>query len=179
MCAFWQHNIVGHERSITHTDLKINSNPVIIHQIKIKQSELSMPVFQTEIPGANLLNRGKVRDIYELGDTLLLVASDRVSAFDVVMDQPVPEKGRVLTEISKFWFAQTSRIIDNHFISDDMKKLPDAYKDHRDILKNRSMIVKKPNPSPWSAWYGPTLPAPGGRTTKKQERCAAFPFPRD
>lgn len=97
---------------------------------------------QTDIPGMKLLNRGKVRDIYDLGERLLIITTDRISAFDFVLEPPIPQKGRALTQISLFWFKQLSAIIDHHFINDDLSRLPilPALKEH---LRGRSMIVKK------------------------------------
>ncbi len=98
--------------------------------------------------------RGKVRDIYDLGDTLLIVATDRISAFDVVLPNAVPEKGRVLTQISKFWFSQTEAIVPNHLISTDVRDYPAACRPHAAILEGRSMLVKKSSRFPWSALSG-------------------------
>ncbi len=87
--------------------------------------------------------RGKVRDIYDLGNTLLIVATDRLSAFDVIMASGIPYKGQVLTQISKFWFEYLSDITENHFITDDVKKFPKPFCDYSDQLTGRSMLVKK------------------------------------
>ncbi len=87
---------------------------------------MSQLVMQTEFPGLNLITRGKVRDIYDLGDTLLLVTSDRISAFDVIMNEPIPDKGFVLTQISSFWFRQMEDIVPNHIISTDVTDYPAA-----------------------------------------------------
>jgi len=76
-------------------------------------------VFQTEFPELSLIKRGKVRDIYDLGDTLLMVATDRLSAFDVVMPDPIPEKGKILTQISLFWFEILEPLVTNHVISSE------------------------------------------------------------
>jgi phosphoribosylaminoimidazole-succinocarboxamide synthase len=87
--------------------------------------------------------QGKVRDIYDLGDSLLLVASDRISAFDVVLEQPIPHKGEVLTKLSMFWFDLLGGIVPNHFITADVAGLPAPFSDHVEYLRGRSMIVKK------------------------------------
>jgi phosphoribosylaminoimidazole-succinocarboxamide synthase len=87
--------------------------------------------------------RGKVRDLYDLGDRLLLVASDRISAFDVVMPEPIPFKGEVLTKLSVFWFEVLGDIVANHFISEDVTGLPERFAPYVDWLRGRSMIVKK------------------------------------
>ncbi len=105
-------------------------------------------VLETNLAGLAPPKRGKVRDIYDLGDTLLIVATDRISAFDVVLPNAVPEKGRVLTEISKFWFSQTAKIVRNHLISTEVKDFPHACQPHGDMLAGRSMLVRKTKPLP-------------------------------
>jgi phosphoribosylaminoimidazole-succinocarboxamide synthase len=87
--------------------------------------------------------RGKVRDIYDLGDTLLLVASDRLSAFDVVLPDPIPYKGEVLTKLSLYWFELLGAVIPNHLISADVSDLPEKFKPHADYLAGRFMLVRK------------------------------------
>lgn len=109
---------------------------------------MSQPVMQTDFPGLNLIARGKVRDIYDLGDALLLVTSDRISAFDVIMNEPIPDKGFVLTQISAFWFRQMEDIVKNHIISTDVADYPAACRPYADVLKGRSMLVKKAKPLP-------------------------------
>ncbi|GFE60086.1 phosphoribosylaminoimidazolesuccinocarboxamide synthase [Geobacter sp. AOG2] len=109
---------------------------------------MSQPVLQTDFPGLNLAARGKVRDIYDLGDTLLLVTSDRISAFDVIMNEPIPDKGFVLTQISAFWFRQMEDIVKNHIISTDVTDYPAVCRPYADVLAGRSMLVKKAKPLP-------------------------------
>lgn len=106
------------------------------------------PVLETNLEGLKPPRRGKVRDIYDLGDKLLIVATDRISAFDVVLPNAVPEKGRVLTQISKYWFAQTQGIIPNHLISTDVADYPAECRRHAAVLEGRSMLVKKTEPLP-------------------------------
>lgn len=105
-------------------------------------------VRETNLTGLKPPKRGKVRDIYDLGDTLLIVATDRISAFDVVLPNAVPEKGRVLTQISKYWFSRTASIVKNHLISVELKDFPAACKPHATLLEGRSMLVKKAQPLP-------------------------------
>ncbi len=95
------------------------------------------------IEGLPLFRRGKVRDTYDLGENLLMVATDRVSAFDVVLPQPVPGKGAVLTRMSSFWFDLTRELAPNHAVSTDPDELPDAAKPYGDALDGRFMIVRK------------------------------------
>jgi phosphoribosylaminoimidazole-succinocarboxamide synthase len=99
-------------------------------------------LLKTKIAGIEP-KRGKVRDIYELGDKLLIVATDRLSAFDVVMKTGIPYKGKVLTQISKFWFEFFSSEFEHHFISDDVKSFPKPFCDYAEQLAGRSMLVKK------------------------------------
>jgi len=105
-------------------------------------------VKETHFPDLKLINRGKVRDIYEIGDTLLIVATDRMSAFDVVMDDPIPDKGKILTKISLFWFEKTSSIIDNHLITANPDEYPELCRPYKDYLLDRSMLVHKAKPLP-------------------------------
>lgn len=100
----------------------------------------------TEFPGLTFLKRGKVRDIYDLGEHLLFVATDRLSAFDVVMPQGIPDKGKVLTQISAFWFEQTKDIIPNHVVSTDVAQFPNECAPYADALRGRSMLVRKTEP---------------------------------
>ena len=93
-----------------------------------------------------LLKRGKVRDVYEIDDQLLIVTSDRISAFDVVMDDPIPDKGKILTGISIFWFDKLGSIIENHLISTNPAEYPEACRKYSDQLRGRSMLVKKAEP---------------------------------
>ncbi len=105
-------------------------------------------VLETTLQGLKPPRRGKVRDIYDLGETLLIIATDRISAFDVVLPNAVPEKGRVLTQISKYWFAQTEAIVPNHLITTDVSQYPAECQKHASILDGRSMLVKKSQPLP-------------------------------
>ena len=93
-----------------------------------------------------LLKRGKVRDVYEVEDKLLIVATDRMSAFDVVMDDPIPDKGRILTAISLFWFKKLERIIANHLITSDPSEYPEICRRYAPDLEGRSMLVQKAEP---------------------------------
>jgi phosphoribosylaminoimidazole-succinocarboxamide synthase len=105
-------------------------------------------LYQTDLKGLKLVNRGKVRDLYDLGEVLLIVATDRISAFDVIMPNPIPGKGEILTKLSEFWFRQMAGIIGNHLVTADVEKFPAECRPHRDVLKGRSMLVKKAKPLP-------------------------------
>jgi phosphoribosylaminoimidazole-succinocarboxamide synthase len=104
------------------------------------------PVTETNFPGLNLIHRGKVRDLYDLGDCLLMVATDRISAFDVVMADPIPSKGAVLTKLSLFWFEYLQDIVPNHLITADVSRYPAACAPYREQLSGRSMLVRKAEP---------------------------------
>jgi phosphoribosylaminoimidazole-succinocarboxamide synthase len=97
---------------------------------------------QTDVPGYTPM-RGKVRDVYDLGDKMLIVATDRISAFDVVMANGIPCKGIVLTQISRFWFDFLTGQVEHHLLSDDVKDFPKPFADRADQFKGRSMLVKK------------------------------------
>ncbi|MCK4339250.1 MAG: phosphoribosylaminoimidazolesuccinocarboxamide synthase [Candidatus Cloacimonetes bacterium] len=95
------------------------------------------------------LTQGKVRDIYDLGDKLLIVASDRISAFDYILPCKIPDKGKILTQISKFWFTKTKNIIENHFITDNVSEFPKIFHSFKKELNLRSMLVKKAEKIPF------------------------------
>jgi phosphoribosylaminoimidazole-succinocarboxamide synthase len=103
-------------------------------------------ILQLELPGVKKLKSGKVREVFDLGDKLLFVASDRISAFDVIMPNGIPRKGEVLTQISYFWFAQTESFQPNHLLSRANDPLPENLKPFADKIARRSMIVKKAQP---------------------------------
>jgi len=109
---------------------------------------MTTPLTQTEFSDLNLIQRGKVRDLYEVEDKLLMVATDRISAYDVVMDDPIPNKGEVLTKLSLFWFDYLKDIIPHHLISADPADYPEVCAPYRQELKGRSMLVKKAQPLP-------------------------------
>ena len=102
-----------------------------------------MAIQQTDLPGVKLHSRGKVRDIYDLGETFLIVATDRLSAFDVVLPTPIPDKGKVLNLMSAFWFRYFKDIVQSHLVSTRSEDFPSSLRLYRDQLKGRSMLVKK------------------------------------
>jgi phosphoribosylaminoimidazole-succinocarboxamide synthase len=109
---------------------------------------LATPLLETRLNGIAPHRAGKVRDIYDLGDTLLLIATDRISAFDYVLGSGIPDKGKVLTQLSAFWFDQTRDIVPNHVLETDVRRFPREVQSHTDMLAGRSMLVKKTNPVP-------------------------------
>lgn len=105
-------------------------------------------ILETNFNQLNLSRRGKVRDVYDLGNELLIVATDRISAFDYIMKQPVPGKGAILSNIAVYWFEQTKNIINNHFLTNKTADYPDSCSKYIEDLDGRSMLVKKANPFP-------------------------------
>jgi len=105
-------------------------------------------VLSTDFKDIKLVSRGKVRDIYDCGDTLLIIATDRISAFDVVLPDGIPCKGAVLSQMSAYWFAEMHELIDNHFISADPAAFPPLCRAHAETLQGRAMLVKKAKPLP-------------------------------
>jgi phosphoribosylaminoimidazole-succinocarboxamide synthase len=105
-------------------------------------------IMKTDFQGITLANTGKVRDIYTLDSHLLIVATDRISAFDVIMPNPVPGKGEVLTRMSAFWFGKMEDIIPNHVVSTNPDEYPAVCTPYREVLQGRSMLVKKAKPLP-------------------------------
>jgi phosphoribosylaminoimidazole-succinocarboxamide synthase len=109
---------------------------------------LAAPILHTAIAQRAPDRQGKVRDIYDYGDRLIIVASDRISAFDYVLGSGIPDKGKVLTQISAFWFARTGHIVANHLISTSVSDFPDAARADGDMLAGRSMLVRRTEPLP-------------------------------
>ena len=109
---------------------------------------MNPPVMTTSLAGLGPRHQGKVRDIYDLGDKLLLVATDRISAFDVVMAEPIPDKGRILTRLSAFWFRHLADLTPNHLVSLKVEEFPPACRPFKDLLEGRTMLVRKCKPLP-------------------------------
>jgi phosphoribosylaminoimidazole-succinocarboxamide synthase len=109
---------------------------------------VAVPLLETRLNGLPPHRKGKVRDIYDLGDALLLVATDRISAFDYVLGSGIPDKGKVLTQLSAFWFDQTRHLVPNQVLETDAGRYPLELRGHADLLTGRSMLVRKTNPVP-------------------------------
>jgi phosphoribosylaminoimidazole-succinocarboxamide synthase len=149
----------------------------------------SQVILQTQLPGLVPPRRGKVRDIYDLGDKLLIVSTDRISAFDWVLPNGIPHKGRVLTQLSLFWFRQLSHVIKNHIESSSMEGFPKVLQAHKSILEGRSMLVNKAKVVPiecvvrgylaGSGWkeYQATGSVCGIRLPDKLQQCSQLPEP--
>src|SRR2546427_2134297 len=104
---------------------------------------LATPILETTLAARRPDRQGKVRDIYDFGDRLLIVATDRISAFDYVLGSGIPDKGKVLTQISVFWFDRTRSIVGNHLLSTDPATFPHTLRAHAGVFAGRSMLVKK------------------------------------
>ena len=109
---------------------------------------ISPVVLETNLSGLTLARRGKVRDVYDLGEHLLIVATDRISAFDYVLGSGIPDKGKVLTQLSAFWFGKMADLTPHHLVSVEVGEFPAAARPHADVLRGRSMLVRKTEPLP-------------------------------
>ena len=109
---------------------------------------LPAALLSTSIPGAPGPRRGKVRDVYEAGEDLLIVATDRISAFDYVLGTGIPDKGKVLTQLSAFWFDLTAAVVANHVLTLDVARFPAPFNAHADVLAGRTMLVRRTRPVP-------------------------------
>lgn len=136
-------------------------------------------VYKTTFKNLHLRNRGKVRDIYDLGNFLIFVATDRISAFDVVMNEPIPSKGLLLTKISKFWLNKTRHLIPNHFIIDDVDQYPPECLEYRAQLEGRSMLVRKCKPLPIEAIVRGYIAGSGWKEYKKTGAICGVSLPEN
>lgn len=134
-------------------------------------------VLQSDCSDLQLVNRGKVRDIYDLGEHLLIVTSDRISAFDVVMNEGIPDKGFVLTQISKFWFERMTDIVPNHLVATEVSDFPAATHKYREQLEGRSMLVKKAAPLPIECIVRGYITGSGWKEYGRQGSVCGIPLP--
>ena len=135
------------------------------------------PILQLDLPGIKKLRSGKVRDIFDLGDALLLVASDRISAFDVIMPNGIPRKGEVLTQISHFWFEKFASLVPNHLLASANDPLPKNLQPFADQLARRSMIVKKAKPLAIECIVRGYLSGSGWKEYKKSQTVCGIQLP--
>ncbi len=133
-------------------------------------------ITKIELPNIPKFKSGKVREVYDLGDQYLFIASDRISAFDVVMTEGIPNKGQVLNMISKFWFDRTTDIVKNHMISTDIEDFPTELQGYSDILKGRSMLVKKAELLPIECIVRGYLIGSGWKEYKKTNTIGGMPL---
>jgi len=135
------------------------------------------PLLNSIVPELPLLARGKVRDIYDLGDSLLIVASDRISAFDVVMPTPIPDKGKILTQVSAFWFEFFSGLVEHHVISMRVEDYPAPCRSYAAELAGRSMWVKKAQPLPVECIVRGYLAGSGWKDYRETGKICGVPLP--
>jgi phosphoribosylaminoimidazole-succinocarboxamide synthase len=138
---------------------------------------VSAAIRETEFPDLRLLKRGKVRDMYDLGDHLLMVATDRISAFDVVMPDPIPDKGVILTRISLFWFDVMRPLVENHLVSADVDDYPPACRPYRRLLEGRSMLVRKAEALPIECVVRGYLSGSGWSAYQRSGGVCGIPLP--
>ncbi|MBS3907574.1 MAG: phosphoribosylaminoimidazolesuccinocarboxamide synthase [Syntrophaceae bacterium] len=143
-----------------------------------EETVTSKVISQTDLKSLTLKGRGKVRDIYDLGDRLLIVATDRISAFDVVMPNPIPDKGRILTQLSKFWFDLTAEIVTNHIISFHTGDFPEECHPYKEILEGRSMLVVKTKVLPVECIVRGYLSGSGWEDYKKTGKICGISLPK-
>jgi len=134
-------------------------------------------VLETKLADIPLLKRGKVRDIYDLGEYILLVATDRISAFDVVLPSGIPGKGRILTEISLFWFSQMEHMIKNHLVAADINDFPKQLQNYTAVLRGRSMLVRKTVPMPVECVVRGYLAGSGWKEYKEKKNVCGIALP--
>ena len=135
-------------------------------------------IYKTNLEGMKLFRSGKVRDVYEFENSLLIVATDRISAFDVIMNEPIPGKGEILSKISIFWFDYTKNIIPNHLITNNVDEYPDVCKKYPEQLKGRSMLVKKCKPLPIECIVRGYITGSGWKEYLKQGTVTGIPLPQ-
>ena len=136
------------------------------------------PVINTRLNGVAPHRQGKVRDIYEVDDCLLMIATDRISAFDYVLGSGIPDKGKVLTQLSAFWFEQTRDIVANHLMTIDVTAYPDQLRGDADMLAGRSMLVRRTNPIPIECVARGYLSGSGWKDYVATSTVCGVPLPR-
>lgn len=136
-------------------------------------------ILETNLTEVPLLKRGKVRDIYDLGDKLLFVASDRISAFDVIMPTPITDKGKILTQMSRWWFEHFRKLVPNHLVEDEEAEWPEALAARKEELLPRSMVVRKSEPLAIECVARGYLAGSGWKEYKKSRTVCGIPLPED
>jgi phosphoribosylaminoimidazole-succinocarboxamide synthase len=135
------------------------------------------PVLETSFPDLTLHGRGKVRDIYQVGDDLLLIATDRISAFDYVLGSAIPDKGKVLTQLSAFWFERMGSLVPNHMIATDVRKYPAGLQRYAAELQGRSMLCRRTRPVPIECVARGYLSGSGWKEYQKTGKVCGVPLP--
>ena len=135
------------------------------------------PLLETALDGLTLHRRGKVRDVYELGDQLLIVTTDRISAFDYVLGSGIPDKGKVLTQLSGFWFERMGDLVPHHLVSMDADMFPEPARRHADVLRGRTMLVRRTEPVPIECVARGYLSGSGWKEYQKTGRVCGIELP--
>jgi phosphoribosylaminoimidazole-succinocarboxamide synthase len=149
-------------------------------KVILKEPELTEKIItETNLEGLTLFNRGKVRDIYDLGDSLLVIATDRISAFDRVLPTPIPGKGKILNNLSAFWFRFARPIAPNHMITTDIREMPESVRKHRELISGRSMLVKKASVFPVECVVRGYLAGSAWKEYQESGKVCAVPLPAD
>lgn len=138
---------------------------------------MTQVLMETDLKDVKFLRRGKVRDVYEIDDYFLIIATDRISAFDVVLPNGIPDKGRILTQISIYWFNQMKDIMENHIVATDVKDYPEVLHKYKDILEGRSMLVRKAKPMPVECIVRGYLSGSGWKEYKKSGTVCGIKLP--
>ena len=139
---------------------------------------LPSPLIESSLAGLSFVRRGKVRDLYELDDALLIVATDRISAFDYVLGSGIPDKGKVLSQLSVFWFDATRDIVPNHLISGRTEEFPPAARRHAPVLHGRSMLVRRTSPVAIECVVRGYLAGSGWKEYQETGRVCGIPLPK-
>jgi phosphoribosylaminoimidazole-succinocarboxamide synthase len=139
---------------------------------------MSASVFETQLPGLKLIARGKVRDVYDLGDKLLIVSTDRLSAFDCVLPTPIPDKGKVLNGLSRFWFNFLGDNPKNHLITTDVNEMGKEIEGSREMLAGRTMLVNKAKVFPVECVVRGYLMGSGWKEYQEKGSVCGIPLPR-
>lgn len=135
-------------------------------------------IFETNFESLKLYKRGKVRDIYDIGEYYLIIATDRLSAFDVILPDPIPYKGEILTQISLFWFKQIESIVKNHIVTSNVDEYPLICQSYSSILKNRSILVKKAKPIPIECVVRGYISGSGWKSYKESGQICGIHLPK-
>jgi phosphoribosylaminoimidazole-succinocarboxamide synthase len=134
-------------------------------------------VTKTDLSPLAVAGRGKVRDVYDLGDKLLIISTDRISAFDVILPDPIPDKGRVLNGLSQFWMNRTRDVVPNHFVTADPDEYPESCTPFSDMLQGRSMVVHKADPFPVECVFRGYIIGSGWKDYQASGKICGIPLP--
>jgi len=140
--------------------------------------EMPEPLVETHLSGLELFNRGKVRDIYALDSRLLIVTTDRISCFDVVLQTPIPHKGKVLTQLTTFWLRQLADLVPNHLITADVDEMGPEVEPHADLLRGRTMLVRRADVLPVECVVRGYLSGSGWRSYRDTGRVCGIELPK-